>query len=182
MNESKISVRYAKALFQAALEEKIADSIMTDLKKVGAVASSPEFREMLSSPVVKTSGKKKVFNELFSAEIKPLSMKFLNMVLDNKRETSLEGIIRYFTRLYKEQKGILSAGLITPMPLSAEFRNKLRELLKKLYQSDIELEERIKPELIGGFILKVEDEQFDASVSTALTRIEKDLLKQANVK
>jgi F-type H+-transporting ATPase subunit delta len=182
MNDSKISVRYAKALFQAAIEKGVAEKVMTDLKFVKTAIAVSDFREMLDSPVAKTSGKKRVFDDLFAASIDPLTLSFLHLVLDNKRESYFAAMIRNYTRMFKEHQGIRSAEIIVPSALNKEYREKLQSLLEKVFDSKIEMEEKIKPELIGGFILKVEDEQYDASVSSNLARIEKSLLKQTNAK
>jgi F-type H+-transporting ATPase subunit delta len=181
MNESKISVRYAKALFQAAVEKNVAEKVMADLKFVKATIEVSDFREMLDSPVAKTSGKKRVFDELF-AGVNPLTLGFLHLVLDNKREGHFGGMIRNYTRLFKEQQGIRSAEIVVPSKLNKEYREKLQSLLEKVFDSKIEMEEKVRPELIGGFILKVEDEQYDASVSSHLARIEKNLLKHTTAK
>lgn len=182
MNESKIAVRYAKALFQASLESNEAERIMRDLLYIRQAFAISDFREMLVSPVVKTSGKTRVFDDLFAKEVSPLCMSFLHLILENKREMHIEAMIRYFSRLYKEHKGVLAAELIIAKPLAGAEREKVHKLLEKLWKAKIEIEEKIKPELIGGFILKVEDEQYDASVSTALAKIQKTLLKQTTDK
>jgi len=182
MTESNISVRYAKALFQAAVEAGTEARVMEDLSRLKMVLSAPDFGEMLDSPVVKTSGKKKVMDELFGDRFSTLSLNFLHLVLDNKREGYFAAIIRNYTRLYKEKQGIRSAEIMVPNPLDSGHREKFRQLLEKAFNSRIEMEEKVKPELIGGFILKVEDEQYDASVSSGLARIEKTLLKHSTDK
>ena len=177
MNQSKISVRYAKAIFMAALEAKNLKKVMEDIDFFMKVHKEGRFREMLESPVVKPSDKRKVVNELFSERISGLSLDFFNLLLANKREVYIPDIARNFKALYKRSVGIRSAEFIVPEKVDQEFITRFKEILKKTYNSEIELEEKVKPEIIGGFILKVEDEQFDASVSSGLAKIRKKLLE-----
>ena len=177
MNQSKISVRYAKALYLAADEGKILNPVMEDMKLFMKAHKEGRLREMLESPVVKSSDKKKVINDLFSGNISKLSLDFLILVIANKRESYLPDIFRNFKSRYKQSMGIKSAEVTVTKKVSEKFLSKFKEILKKTFNSEIELEEKIKPEIIGGFILKVEDEQFDASVSSKLAKIRKKLLE-----
>jgi F-type H+-transporting ATPase subunit delta len=182
MNESKISVRYAKALFQAADEAKVLIPVMKDMELIMNYYFLPDFRAVIESPVVKTSDKKKVCEKLFSGNISPLSMTFIELLLSNKRESHLPHIARNFKSLFRKNQGILSAEIIVSEPIDKEQSEKFRSLLKKTFNSEIELEETLKPSILGGFILRVEDEQFDGSVSSGLAKIKKQLLESTLVK
>jgi len=177
MNDSKISVRYAKALFQAADEAKVLPQVMQDMTLIMKVYALDDFRAVLESPIVKTSDKKKVTLKLFSGKLSDLSMSFIDLMLSNKRENYLPHIARNFKTLYKKKEGILSAEIVVSEPVNKEQSEKFRNLLKKAFHSEIELEESIRPEILGGFILRVEDEQYDASVSSGLAKIKKELLE-----
>lgn len=177
MNDSKISVRYAKALFLTAKDAGILVEVSKDMTLFEASLETERFRDILESPVIKTSQKIQLVKNVFEKSIQTLSMDFLILVLRNKRETYMPGIIRYYSRLFKEEQGVKSAELIVPSRISDQHRKKFMELLKKVYSSEIDMKDKIDPDLIGGFILKVEDEQFDASVSTSLSRIKKNLLE-----
>jgi len=177
MNDSKISVRYAKALFQAANEAKVLPQVMQDMDLIMKVYTLADFRAVLDSPIVKTSDKKQVTQKLFSGKLSELSMSFINLMLSNKRESYLPHIARNFKTLFKKNQGILSAEIVVSKPIDKAQAEKFRLLLKDVFESDIELEESIKPEILGGFILRVEDEQFDASVASGLAKIKKQLLE-----
>ncbi len=182
MNESKISVRYAKALFMAALENKSIKIVMSDIDLFMKVYKYNMFREMLESPVVKPSNKKNVITKLFSTKISKLSLDFLILIIANKREKYIPDIARNFRSLYKNNMGIKAAELTVSRKVDEKFMSKFKEILKNTYHSEIELEEKIKPEIIGGFILRVEDEQFDASISSSLVKIRKKLLETTSQK
>lgn len=177
MNESKISVRYAKALFQSAKEANKLEEVKSDISLLETAFATEGFVRILESPIIKTSEKVKLFKDVFSKSIGKLSLDFFLLVLRNRREIYLSAMMRNFIHFYKDDMGIKSAELTVSAKISSEQEKKMIELLKKVYKVKIELQTKISPEIIGGFILKVEDEQFDASVSTSLSRIEKELLE-----
>lgn len=180
MNDSKISVRYAKALFLTALEEKNLDAVIKDVDLINTSFKVAGFREMLESPIVKTSEKKSLAIRVYEKNVSGLMMNFLDMIIHNKREIYLEGILRNFTRLYRQHKGIKNAELTVPFEVTSEYRQKFLDLLEKVFESKMKLNDKINPDIIGGFILKVDDEQFDASISSSLSRMKKNLLENAN--
>jgi F-type H+-transporting ATPase subunit delta len=177
MNDSKISVRYAKALFQAAEEAKVLPQVMQDMDLIMKIYTLDDFRAVLESPIVKTSDKKKVTEKLFTGKISVLSTSFIDLLLTNKRESHLPNIARNFKSLYKKNQGILAAEIVVSEPIDKVQSEKFRILLKKTFNSEIELEQSVKPSIMGGFILRVEDEQFDASVTSGLAKIKKQLLE-----
>ncbi len=182
MNDSKISVRYAKALFLAANEANVLVQVMKDLELIMNYYALDDFRAVLESPIVKTSDKKKVTEKLFSGKISSLSTAFVDLLLSNKRESHLQPIARNFKSLFRKNQGILSAEITVTEPVEKIQLEKFRQLLKKTFKSEIELEEIIKPAILGGFILRVDDEQYDASVISGLSKMKKQLLESTLVK
>lgn len=177
MNDSKISVRYAKALFLTAKEDKNLENVVRNIKLIRASLDVARFSQFLESPVIKTSDKRKLVKEVFEKNVEGLTFNFLELLLINKREIYLVGIIRNFISFYREDQDIKEATLSIPFTVSDEYQNKFIKILEDTLKAKIDMEEVINPELIGGFILKVEDQQFDASVKTQLSRIKKKLLE-----
>lgn len=182
MNESKISVRYAKAFFLAAKEGKTLDEVAKDVKLLKASLEVDGFRTFLESPVIKITDKRKLMNSVFGKNINKVTYAFFDLILTNKRENFLRDILRNFIDLYKEEKGIQQARLIVPSPISEDYHKKFITLLENTFKVTIELEEVIDEDIIGGFILNVDHQQYDASVKTQLNRIKKKLLNTSLVK
>jgi len=179
MNESKISVRYAKALFALAKETASLDQFQSDMGLLyQCIKEIPELQYVIHSPVIKTSIKIKLFKDMFDTSFNKLNMSFVNLVLDHHREEYLEGISRYFLSLIKTERGIQSAELVTAVTLDDSLRQSIIKLImKKIGASNIELKESTNDKLIGGFVLRIGDQQIDASISTQLKRIQKELLE-----
>lgn len=179
MNLSKISVRYAKALFDLALEKNKLEAVYADVLLVHqALKDHGQLSLYLKSPVVKPSQKQTLINQAFKDSINDISLNFLGLLIQNKREGHLEDIIRRFFDVYRKHKGIKSAIIATAVPLSDDVKSKFHALLSSIYKTGIELEAIQNTSILGGFVLTVGDQQYDASVSTGLKRMKTALLTE----
>jgi len=182
MNESQISVRYAKALFHSASEKQLLDIVFKDMELLAKVLKLADFQYMLFLPSLQPSQKSKIIEAVFHADLSEISISLINLVIKNKRELYLPGIARYYKDLYRKAKDIRSATLMTAQPLDEGAVNRIRELIRKAYQSDVEMTPVLNEEIIGGFILTIEDMRYDASVSNNLKKMKKQLLQTSTEK
>lgn len=177
MNESKISVRYAKALFALANEANSFDLMKKDMELLyQCIKEIPELQFVIQSPVIKVSEKIKLFRETFSTSFEPITFSFIDLVLERRREEYLEGIARHFLALLKTEQGIQSAELVTSAPLDEQLRQSILKFIARKFNTKIELHETVDDKLIGGFILRVGDQQVDASIASKLARIKTELI------
>jgi F-type H+-transporting ATPase subunit delta len=177
MNESKIAVRYAKALFLTGIEENLLESLRQDMDLFMATYSSAnDFKEFLMNPVIKPSDKRKIFHEIFEKKVNTVTLSFFDLMVHNKRELYVEATARYFLQLYKKDKGIMSATITTPIPLDKQIRDTIIKQISKKFKANVELEEFVDKNIIGGFIFRIEDQQIDASILTGLQKIKRELI------
>ncbi|KAF0239120.1 MAG: F-type H+-transporting ATPase subunit [Prolixibacteraceae bacterium] len=178
MTVSAIRVRYAKAFFLLAKEKKMLNTLKTDIQKVFDVCSlSPDFINMLESPVIKTSKKVQLLTAIFKTEIHLLTLNFLVLITKNKRENYIPGICRNFLEMTREDQNIKSAVLVTATEINPKANDKIRNLLEMELNATVELYCKTEPEIIGGLILRIDDRQYDSSVATQLRKIKQLLLK-----
>jgi len=177
MNESSISVRYAKALFQCAKEKGVVEEVNRDMDLLLAVCRYDSFNGMIETPVLNGTRKCQLLDSMFQDKIMPLTRSLLELTVKNRRETCLNGIARYYKELYRKDKGIKTATLVTAGPLDQETEERFKKIIQKAFSSDIEMTAKVKEEVIGGFLLTVEDQQYDATVSTGLKKIRKHLMQ-----
>jgi F-type H+-transporting ATPase subunit delta len=176
MNESKITVRYAKALFALAKEGNAYETMKNDMELLQqCIHDLPELQYVMSSPVIKVNEKIKLFEETFKS-FSPLTHSFIKMVLERRREEYLEGIARYFLTLLKSEQGIAYAEVVTAVPLGEELRKSILSFITKKFNTKVDLHESIDDKLIGGFILRVGDNQIDASIASKLADIKQSLI------
>lgn len=183
MNNSKISFRYAKALFDHALEFKVLDKVNEDMLSMSSVCqSNRDFTIMLNSPVIHEDKKQKILGKVFGASFTKLSITFLNIITQKRRESYLPAIAKQFTELYKEHMGITTVNMQSAFPLDEESRGKLTSLLEKMTSREIELIEEVKAELLGGFVITVNDVQYDISIANRIQQLRKEFDKNLYIK
>jgi F-type H+-transporting ATPase subunit delta len=177
MNQSAITVRYAKALYQVGEEMNKTEAIMSSIELLTeTINEAPEFSELLGSPIIKTSEKVRLFNEIFSGKLNETVINFFGLLAQNKREQYLPEMCYNYHQYYKQEKGIKEAVLTTAQPLDVKYKEEILQLLKKKFKLNIELNDQVNEELIGGFRLRIDDQQIDASIASKLKKIKKELI------
>jgi F-type H+-transporting ATPase subunit delta len=177
MNRSLIADRYAKALFKLAEEQKDLERIYEDINLLQSYCKDAEgFTDLLNSPVIKPAQKKQAFHSVLDKKVTKSTLNLLDLLIANNREVLLEDINRRFIWLYKNEKGIKEITVFTAIEFDNKQLEVLNQFLKEQFKSPIELTIKVKPELLGGFILKVDGKMADASMSSKLKKIKKQLL------
>ncbi len=178
MNYSKIAVRYAKAVFLLAEEKSLLKEVASDMQALlDAEKQVPELADLYQMPVLSPQQKKNILLKAFEGQFSDITHRFLDLIISNKRESHISGVARNFLKRYREHLGIKSAQLTTVVEISENQKQQIIDTVKASYKADIDMELNINPDLIGGFVLKVEDTQYDASIVTQLKNIKKELLQ-----
>jgi len=175
MNDSKISVRYSTALFSLAVEKKLLDNVYQDMIFISELCTIPEVKELLGSPIIVPSKKKEILQKVAGSYIQKITLSLLDMVVINGRESFIPAIARQFIHQTKEYKGITESVLTTAVKVDEKIRIQISDLISGIFKTKVELKEVIDKEIIGGFILRVEDNYIDASIRNKLRKIEKEL-------
>ncbi|MFO7842771.1 MAG: ATP synthase F1 subunit delta [Bacteroidales bacterium] len=177
MFHSQINVRYAKSLFLLAKEKKLVDEIRNDIEHIlQAINEIPEILVLLEHPVIKISRKRAVLNDLFSGKVNEYTMTFLQLVIKNKRENHLKGILRNFIDFYRQFKGIKTAEITTAIKLSEKERSEIIKAIEEQFKTTVELKQKVNEDIIGGLIIEIENKQLDLSVAHYLERLKKEML------
>lgn len=170
MNISPVAYRYARSLMQLAQEHQAVDSVRDDLLLVANVTeASRDLQVMLKSPVIKPDSKLKVLGRVFGGQIGHISERFINILVRKGREDMLPEIAQAFQEVYRQANNILLAEVRSAAPLNAEARAQVLRMVEKRHPGKkITLNESVDPALIGGAVVRIGDEQIDASVSRRL--------------
>ncbi|MFO7879702.1 MAG: ATP synthase F1 subunit delta [Bacteroidota bacterium] len=182
MDHSRIAVRYAKAAFELAQEQDKTDVFIKDMRTLSDLLNTNnEIIGYLNNPVVRKSEKAKTIDRIFAKQFDKLSLDFIHLVVDHNRERQLKAICMKTESLYKELKGISSLEIKSAKVLDGNSRKKLSENIKSaLGAKEIELKETVDESLIGGFVLRTEDLQYDASIKTQLARLKNKLKENSH--
>ncbi len=176
MSVSKIASRYAKSLIDLAVEQNKLDRILEDVESFkAAIEGSRDFLVFLKSPVIQHSKKISIINQLFGKKYDPLTVKFLEILTQKQREGYLPEVAGHFIQQYRVLKHISTAKITASGPLSDATRKMIRERLEKsgVAFENVELEVKVDPTLIGGFILEFGDYIYDCSISHGLEELKK---------
>lgn len=174
MSDSRAAVRYAKAILNLAVENKATDAVEKDMRSVvSTVSDSKELRDMLSNPVISGSAKKDVLKEVFKGS-HAISEGLMNMLVENKRVFLLNEVALKYINLNESLKGKDVAYVTTAVPVTADLEKQLLKQVASITGNEVTLENKVDESIIGGFILRVGDLQYDASVSNKLNNLKRE--------
>jgi F-type H+-transporting ATPase subunit delta len=176
MNNSKISVRYSRAIFQSALEKKNLDKVYQDMIFISEICKNPETKEFLTSPVIIPTKKEAIFHSMFEGNVEDITLSLLDLIVKNGRESFIPLIALNFIHETKKYKGITESVLTTAVKVDVSVREQVTGLISQIFKTTVELKENVDPEIIGGFILQIDDNYIDASIKNKLRKIKKELI------
>jgi F-type H+-transporting ATPase subunit delta len=175
MNDSKISVRYSRAIFQSALENNILEKVNEDMIFISEICKIPEAKDLLNSPIILPSKKAAIFHNILGDNVEKVTLSLIDLVVKSGRESFLPAIARVFIHETKKYLGITECLLTTAVKADPNIKKQISDLISDVFKTKVDLKERIDPEIIGGFILRVDDNYIDASIKNKLGRIKKEL-------
>lgn len=178
MSGSRAAKRYAKAVLLQANDVNTANVVFDDMQSIiKTISGSNELSEMLQSPVYKDEDKKEALNKIFTDQ-SDTSKALIATLITNKRISLLNDVAVSYVDLYKESQGIKVAHVTTAVSLTSELETKVLAKVKELTGGEkITLESTIDESIIGGFILRVGDLQYNASISNSLAKIKREFSK-----
>lgn len=177
MTSTKSAIRYAKALVDLCLSEGKLERIEGDLNHfIRVMEGSNDFRVFLLSPVIRGDKKIAIYQKVFE-EFDPLTLRFFKLVTNNGREQLLPEIARQFNRLLEQHRNIVSGTITSAVPLNAITKTAIIEKIARSFQGKLALTEHVDASLIGGFVVRIEDKQIDASVVSKLKQLKQELVK-----
>jgi len=174
MNTARIAVRYAKALFDLALEKNSVNGVYRDMRNISLLCSMDEVKSVISNPVIPLRKRKDAIIALTGDGADKLTINFIELIFSNGRGEYLASAARNFMDLTRRHRGIRQVTLTTAVPVSGEMKKEMAALLDDRDPDTIEFNEQIDGSIIGGFILRVDDSYIDASVRNRLNRFRKE--------
>ncbi|GAA4401379.1 hypothetical protein GCM10023187_15510 [Nibrella viscosa] len=170
--ESSVAFRYAKSLIDLAKEKGLTEEIYADMEFFRrTLAQNRQLLLMFKNPIVRKEKKYAVLKAIFANRVNPMTMAIFEIITRKHREGIIDAIADEFVRLYNELKGIQRAQVITTVPLTDELRRQFTNIVAKSTGMTVQLEEKVDPRLIGGYILQIGDKQIDASIRHQLNEI-----------
>ena len=139
------------------------------------IDNSDELAIFLKSPIINAEKKKAVLNALFTSKVSKDTMALINLLVSKGRESELAGVATGFNRLFQQENNEQTATLTTAVELSAALKKDFQKIANDLSGKKVALVEQVDEELIGGYVLRFDDRQIDASIKTKLNKVKQQL-------
>ena len=179
MSEIQVASRYAKSLIDLAEEQNALEVVRTDMELfLHTLRANPTLKAVLKNPILGPDKKGAILTQLFGTRLHPMIMTFFGIVVRKGRSEVLFETSKEFINAYNLRKNIVKATVTSAAPLSAENIKEVEAVVKEFTKGEIILTANVDPALIGGFVLKVGDKQFDTSISTKLNRLKKEFAQK----
>lgn len=174
MAGARAAIRYAKAMLSLASDQNSAEAVNNDMKLIAnTLAESKDLSEALQSPVIPSSIKKSTLLEVFKNSDKATNS-LIDTLVTNNRIDILGHVASKYNQLFDESKGIEVATVTTAVALTADLKKKVLAKAKTLTGKDVEVENIIDESILGGFILRIGDVQYNASVANQLNKLKRE--------
>ena len=179
MNEGLIPRRYAKALYKYAQEHNCTQQIYIDTQRIEEVfATHPALTKAMGNPSLSTSQKEELLAMAAGSEAHNAILRFINLVILNHREDFFRTTMLAYQDIYRQENNIARVTIVTATTLSDDIIERIKNLLKQQLNKELEFIYEIDPNLIGGFVLRVESMQLDASIQNELKKLRVKLLNK----
>lgn len=173
MAELTVEITYGKALFEAAADRNKVDAILEELTEISAIfQQNPDFYEFFSTPVISEQEKKLVVEQIFEGRISQETLNFLRVLIDKRRMTSFQRIVKAYQKLINENHGISLGTIFSVEPLTDMQLSSFEEKTAKLLRKNVKLVNKIDAYLLGGIKIFIEGKVIDASIRKQLQNLE----------
>ncbi|WP_025762267.1 ATP synthase F1 subunit delta [Dyadobacter tibetensis] len=176
MSVSIVASRYAKSLIELAKEKNVLEAVYQDMQLfLGIAKENRGLMLALKSPVVRHEKKLAILKAIFEDKVNTVTFAIFNIITKKNRESILDAIAEEFVLAYNDFQGIQKAIITTPSELTEELRVQFTQIVASATGKSVQLEEKIDPSLIGGYLLRVNDRQIDASIKNRLNQLKLEL-------
>jgi F-type H+-transporting ATPase subunit delta len=171
---SRAAIRYAKAILETAVSTGKANQVNDDMISiVAAVNSSADLKDFLASPIITSEVKMNVLSEVFGS-VQEDTKSLFRLLQENKRFEILEAIAAQFNVQFDDMNGVEVAKVTTAFPITADLEAKILAKATAMSTKKITIQNTVDPSIIGGFILRIGDKQYNASVSNRLQELKRE--------
>lgn len=175
MASTRAAIRYAKAILDLANSKGVAEVVNNDMKLIAStINGNLELSTFIQNPTMKVEVKEKALLEVFSGS-NGVTQGLFHLLFENKRFEILEAIAIEYSKLSDIMNGIEVAQVTTAIPMDLALEAKVLAKIATLSDKKITIENIVDASIIGGFILRIGDKQYNASVANRLQVLKREL-------
>lgn len=172
MDSGIISVRYARALLKSATDLEQEEVVYREMQSLAkSYLQVPQLRFTIDNPMLGKDKKLALLQTACGGDVSKLTSTFLQLVLNENRESILQFMSTAYITLYRRQKNIIRGTLTTAVAVSPETETKMKQMVEGETHGTVEFNTEVDPSIIGGFILEYDTYRMDASVKTKLSKV-----------
>ncbi len=172
---NRAAIRYAKAIMERVQANGLAAQTNQDMLLIAdTINSNKELSRFIDNPVISTATKQSALLEIFSS-INAESKLLLRLLAENKRLDILDAVALAYNKMFDQISGIEKIQVTTAFPITPELEAKVVEKAKEFTSNSLVIENIVDESIIGGFILRMGDKQYNASVANKLTTLKREL-------
>lgn len=171
----RAAIRYAKAILDMAHDKGAAKEVNDDMLLIAStIESNTELASFLVSPTATVEMKENALLEIF-ADSNVMTKGLFHLLFENKRFEILGDIASAYNRQFDEMHGIEVAKVTTAIPMDADLEAKVLSKILTFSNKKVIIENIVDPSIIGGFILRIGDQQYNASIANRLQVLKREL-------
>ena len=175
MSGIRAAIRYAKAILEIADSKGVASEVSADMTLIATtITGNSELTHFIQNPLIKTDTKKNVVLEVF-ASVNTVTQSLFHLLLENKRFEILAAIAVEYNNLFDVMNGVEVAKVTTAFPMDAALEAKVLAKIATFSDKKVTIENTVDASIIGGFILRIGDKQYNASVANRLHVLKREL-------
>ena len=184
MSDVRVASRYAKSLLELAVEQGKIEEVHKDMMLLDTVCNqNRDFALVLKNPIIKNDKKKAILEAIFGGKVCDLTMAIFDIITRKNRESVLPAIAIEFHHQYNVYKSIETATITTAVKIDDSLRKSFEKIVKQISdKKEVELEEVVDENIIGGYVLKVGDRQLDDSIKSKIKELELKFSKNEYIK
>ena len=174
--KARLEKGLSKRVEKGKITEADKEDVLSRISVAGDLSPASDVDIVIESAVEDLEVKKKIFAELFEGKVHALSFHFLNLLLEKNRESLLPEIIRLFLAILDESRGIVRCQLLTACPFTDIQLASLKNRLDRIIGKNVVLEQSVDEQLLGGFVVRMDDRVIDNSIINQLSQLRESLI------
>ena len=176
---SEIARNYADAILNVVAQEGQADAALEDLEAIEAevLTANPRFAALLASSSVRADDKDRMISNTFEGRVSPTVVRFLRVLNRHGRLDLLGPITRQARAHWDRRQNRHPVTVRAAAPLDEAQLAALRDRLAGLIGGSPIIRLEVDPSLIGGLVVQVGDDVYDASVRNRLQQLRRRIVE-----
>ncbi len=176
MSDFRVASRYARSVFDLAIELKKVDIVYADMLVLDQVCKdNRNLVTLLKNPIVRYDFKLRILRKVFDKHVDELTLKFFDLICRKNRSNMLPEVSKVFVMLFHDYKGIIKADISSAVKLSAAIKKEFEGIVTKATGKKVELDLSVDESLLGGYVLEIGDNQIDNSLKSKLNNLRREL-------